>query len=79
MRRWQRKKMEAEEGEEGMVLQNLERVRKEEGEDVRFWNSFDWSSDEEVEYEVVEDDEGSELGLGKYFWENGVGIRDWED
>jgi hypothetical protein len=56
-------------------------------------DSFDWRSDEEgvEEGEVLmdEDEEGegeeeeeegseeSELGLGKYFWKSGVGIRRW--
>ncbi len=75
----------------GLEMRDLdlgERRKKEVGV-MRYDDSFDWSSDEEgvEEGEVMmdEDEEGeeeegseeSELGLGKYFWKSGVGIRRW--
>lgn len=66
-------------GEEGVELEALGENAKKKKEEWR--NSFDWSSDEEEvdDEEEVEDgdSEGSELGLGKYFGEDGVGIRWW--
>lgn len=78
------------EGDErvGLKLEDLGRNRtrkkEKEEEEVKWRNSFDWSSDEEGEMtgfkeeeEGSEGSEKSELGLGKYFWESGVGIREW--
>ena len=75
--------MDGEEGveEEGVVLEDWRSGERK--KEVRFRNSFDWSSDEDeraVRRNKDEDEDGSdgsELGLGKYFWENGVGIRRW--
>lgn len=67
-------------GGEGIKLEDWGRRR------VR-QNSFDWSSDDDTKDEAEgtseERSEGSEisedneLGLGKYFWKDGVGIRRW--
>lgn len=68
--------------DEGVNLDDLGSNRtKKKNEEVKWRNSFDWSSDEEGEMrgyeEGSEGSEESELGLGKYFHESGVGIRNW--